>query len=200
MKNRTPVKELSENRPKRRRSSSSVDMVYLTVQRIRHRPVALILAGRKRSREERDEDYVPEPEEVDQDSSSSRVMPAPGTREHDYLSLCMNIAKESTGIQLDDEKDVSVLLDDNESTEVLLRNTALNSFLTKETVSEENIKRRITKIRNRELDHIQSTNIQKVMQALYEMGKLPTLNGMSASVSFGEDDLDMEDEDDEDFS
>jgi len=153
---------------------------FFAIECIKHKPISFLLPKRRKLDEEdsKPENFEEEEEEEPPTPSMSNVI--------------MDTLLTRTGSDKLDEKEASVLLEGTPKSFELLRNTAINSFSAGEKPTEKQIQQKIEEIKNKEVEHIKTTHLQRILRTLYE-------NGGSVSILdlLGGDD---EDNDDEDYS
>lgn len=112
----------------------------------------------------------------------------PSDPEDDDSDLFQIIAKVSK----EDEWE-SILLDGTDLSDTVLRNTAMNSFLSSENISEKQIRQRVKQIQDRERQQIQITKLQQqIMMSQRLQGGILGSFGILSNLS--EDDLNEEDD------
>jgi len=127
------------------------------------------------------------------------ALPREGSLEFTFLQQILKQSKDS-GMEEDDEKDVSILLEGTPRSFELLRNTAINSFSPSQRVTNKQLLQKIQEIKTRESEHIQVTNMQKALQQHFTSrnGKMPAIELFGADDDLEEDDEDFFDTDEED--
>eukprot|EP00027_Filamoeba_sp_ATCC50430_P017706 CAMPEP_0168569316 /NCGR_PEP_ID=MMETSP0413-20121227/16073_1 /TAXON_ID=136452 /ORGANISM="Filamoeba nolandi, Strain NC-AS-23-1" /LENGTH=246 /DNA_ID=CAMNT_0008601765 /DNA_START=7 /DNA_END=747 /DNA_ORIENTATION=+ len=106
--------------------------------------------------------------------------------EPDLFQIIAKVSKE-------DEWE-SILLDGTDLSETVLRNTAMNSFLSTENISEKQVRQRVKQIQDRERQQIQITKLQQqIMMSQRLQGGILGSFGILSNLS--EDDLNEEDDD-----